>query len=139
MILNLIKFVLVMDPDIHGVNKINKLFLSNYSLTFQLFLINLLASFIGFISLIIINIYLINNDRNISIDYDNGLNQINKITNFLGNNSILRVPLFNENCDNVNELTGNNLSSYFSKQSDKNNFQYKKHSLEIYGLCESCK
>ena len=102
MILNLIKFVLVMDPDIHGVNKINKLFLSNYSLTFQLFLINLLASFIGFISLIIINIYLINNDRNISIDYDNGLNQINKITNFLGNNSILRVPLFNENCENFN-------------------------------------
>ena len=44
-----------------------------------------------------------------------------------------------ENCDNVKELTGNNLFSYFSKQSDKNNFQYKKHSLEIYGLCESCK
>ena len=44
-----------------------------------------------------------------------------------------------ENCDSVKELTGNNLFSYFSKQSDKNNFQYKKHSLEIYGLCESCK
>ena len=44
-----------------------------------------------------------------------------------------------ENCDSVKELTGNNLFSYFSKQSDKNNFQYKKHNLEIYGLCESCK
>ncbi len=44
-----------------------------------------------------------------------------------------------ENCDKVKELTGNNLISYFSKQSDKNNFQYRKHSLEIYGLCESCK
>ena len=44
-----------------------------------------------------------------------------------------------ENCDNVKELTGNNLFSYFSKQSDKNNFQYRKHSLEIYGLCGSCK
>ena len=44
-----------------------------------------------------------------------------------------------ENCDSVIELTGNNLFSYFSKQSDKNNFQYKKHNLEIYGLCESCK
>ena len=44
-----------------------------------------------------------------------------------------------ENCDKVKELTGNNLFSYFSKQSDKNNFQYKKHSLEIYGLCKICK
>ena len=44
-----------------------------------------------------------------------------------------------EACDKVKELTGNNLFSYFSKQSDKNNFQYRKHSLEIYGLCESCK
>ena len=44
-----------------------------------------------------------------------------------------------ENCDKVTELTGNNLFSYFSKQAEKNNFHYKKHSLEIYGLCEGCK
>tara|TARA_Y100001935_G_C17230150_1_gene469967 strand:- start:568 stop:972 length:405 start_codon:yes stop_codon:yes gene_type:complete len=44
-----------------------------------------------------------------------------------------------ESCDKVNELTGNNLFSYFSKQAEKNNFQYRKHSLEIYGLCENCK
>ncbi len=44
-----------------------------------------------------------------------------------------------ENCDKVKELTGNNLFGYFAKQSDKNNFQYRKHSLEIYGLCKSCK
>ena len=44
-----------------------------------------------------------------------------------------------ENCDKVTELTGNNLFSYFSKQAEKNKFHYKKHSLEIYGLCESCK
>ena len=44
-----------------------------------------------------------------------------------------------ENCDKVTELTANNLFTYFSKQSEKNNFQYKKHSLEIYGLCENCK
>ena len=44
-----------------------------------------------------------------------------------------------ENCDNVKELTGNNLFSYFSKQSNKNNFQYRKHNLEIYGLCKNCK
>ena len=44
-----------------------------------------------------------------------------------------------ESCDKVTELTGNNLLNYFSKQAEKNNFQYRKHSLEIYGLCENCK
>ena len=44
-----------------------------------------------------------------------------------------------ENCDSVTELTGNNLFSYFSKQAEKNNFNYKKHNLEIIGLCENCK
>ena len=44
-----------------------------------------------------------------------------------------------ENCDSVTELTGNNLISYFSKQAEKNNFNYKKHNLEIFGLCKSCK
>ena len=44
-----------------------------------------------------------------------------------------------ENCDSVTELTGNNLTSYFSKKAEKNNFNYKKHNLEIFGLCENCK
>ena len=44
-----------------------------------------------------------------------------------------------ENCDSVTELTENNLFSYFSKQAEKNNFNYKKHNLEIFGLCENCK
>ena len=44
-----------------------------------------------------------------------------------------------ENCDSVTELTANNLFSYFSKQAEKNNFNYKKHNLEIFGLCANCK
>ena len=44
-----------------------------------------------------------------------------------------------EKCDKVTELTENNLLNYFSKQAEKNNFQYKKHNLEIYGLCRNCK
>ena len=44
-----------------------------------------------------------------------------------------------ENCDSVTELTGNNLFSYFLKQAEKNNFNYKKHNLEIFGLCKNCK
>ena len=44
-----------------------------------------------------------------------------------------------ELCDDVKELKKNNLSSYFSKQSEKSNFKYTKHNLEIYGSCKTCK
>ncbi len=43
-----------------------------------------------------------------------------------------------EKCDSVTELKRNNLLSYFSKQAEKDNFQYRKHNLEIYGTCKSC-
>ena len=97
----MIKSVLVMGQDTHGVNKNKKFFLSNYSLTYQLFFINLLVSLIGFFALFIFNFYLIKNDKNIIIDYDNAYLKINKITSFLEKNSILRVPLFNENCESI--------------------------------------
>ena len=41
-------------------------------------------------------------------------------------------------CDDVTELKKNNLSKYFSKQSEKSNFKYSKHNLEIYGECKTC-
>jgi len=44
-----------------------------------------------------------------------------------------------EICNSVTELKKNNLSKYFSKQSAKFNFKYKKHNLEIYGACKTCK
>ena len=44
-----------------------------------------------------------------------------------------------ELCDDVTELKKNNLSMYFSKQSEKSNFKYSKHNLEIYGECKACK
>ena len=44
-----------------------------------------------------------------------------------------------EICDKVTELKKNNLSTYFSKLSEKSNFKYKKHNLEIYGACKTCK
>ena len=103
MILNLIKYALAMGPGIHGVSKFYKFRLSNYSLTYQLLIINLITAFIGFISLLVFNFYLIQNDRNILIEYDSTLLKVNKISNFLSNNAISRVPLFNENCDNNTE------------------------------------
>ena len=103
MILNLIKYALAMGPGIHGVSKFYKFRLSNYSLTYQLLSINLITAFIGFISLLVFNFYLIQDDRNILIEYDSTLLKVNKISNFLSNNAISRVPLFNENCDNNTE------------------------------------
>ena len=44
-----------------------------------------------------------------------------------------------ELCDDVTELKKNNLSMYFLKQSEKYNFKYSKHNLEIYGECKTCK
>ena len=44
-----------------------------------------------------------------------------------------------EVCDKVTELKKNNLSTYFSKLSEKSNFKYTKHNLEIYGACKACK
>tara|TARA_B100000686_G_scaffold339778_1_gene414410 strand:+ start:134 stop:1828 length:1695 start_codon:yes stop_codon:yes gene_type:complete len=83
------------------VNNSKKFLLSNYPLIYQLFIINLIVSLIGFTFLLIFNFYLVQNDRNISQDYDFAFTQVNKITNFLEKNSILRVTLFNENCKNI--------------------------------------
>ena len=44
-----------------------------------------------------------------------------------------------EECDIVIELEKNNSSSYFSKLTEKFDFKYSEHNLEIYGYCESCK
>ena len=91
-----------MDLDTHGVNNRNKLLLSNYQLTYQLFFINLLISFVGFISFVIFNIYSIKNDNKILIEYERAFLEVKNITNYLQTNSILRVPLYNENCEEQN-------------------------------------
>tara|TARA_B100000029_G_C17088622_1_gene783360 strand:- start:64 stop:468 length:405 start_codon:yes stop_codon:yes gene_type:complete len=44
-----------------------------------------------------------------------------------------------EKCDKVTEYKKNNISGYFAKLSEKSNFKYTKHNLEIHGLCKNCK
>tara|TARA_B100001540_G_C15761054_1_gene621695 strand:+ start:144 stop:545 length:402 start_codon:yes stop_codon:yes gene_type:complete len=44
-----------------------------------------------------------------------------------------------EICDKVIELKKNNLPKYFLKISEKSNFKYTKHNVEIYGACKTCK
>ena len=102
MINHLIKLEQDMAQVILGVIKKKIFSLSNYNLTKQLLLFDLLAAFIGLSLLILINLYLIINDKSI----DNVINETNKnlknINFFLENNSIVRVPLF-KNCriDNI--------------------------------------
>ncbi|MBI05030.1 MAG: hypothetical protein CMI96_04355 [Pelagibacteraceae bacterium] len=92
-----------MARDIHGVNNLNKLFFSNYSLTYQIFFINLLISFFGFIAFIIFNYYIIQNDKKIQKQYDEVLSSLNNINDFLEKNSIVRVPLFDDSCQSLDK------------------------------------
>jgi len=43
-----------------------------------------------------------------------------------------------KDCDIVIELEKTNISSYFSKLSEKFDFKHSEHNLEIYGSCNSC-
>ena len=91
-----------MDQDIHGVNKLKNFLLSNYPLTYQLFLINMLIAFVGFVSFLIFNFYLIKNDKSLINDREIVFSNLKNITNFLENNSIVRVPLFDDTCKKIN-------------------------------------
>ena len=112
----LIKFEQDMVLDTLGVNKVNRLSLSNYSLKFQIFFINLLIALFGFIFFILFNIYLIQNDKNIISDYEYSKNNLLSVKNFLEKNSIVRVPLFDDTCKGLD--TKNCL--YFQRKSVKN-------------------
>ena len=88
---------------IRGVsNNIKKISLSNYSLTTQIIIINILTAILGCIFLLLINYLLISNNNNLDKQIDNIANDLNQITIFLSNNAIKRIPQFNvENC-NIN-------------------------------------
>ncbi len=90
---------------IRGVNKNNKLALYNLPLSFQILTINIFISFIGFIFLIFFNIYLIKNDQTVLKKQINANQNLKTIQAFLEKNSIIRVPLFDDNCKGENVET----------------------------------
>ena len=61
----LIKYEQDMAQVIHGVSKFNSLALYNLPLSIQILAINIFITFIGFVFLILFNIYLIQNDQTI--------------------------------------------------------------------------
>ena len=87
---------------IRGVNNfIKKILLSNYSLTTQIIIINLLTATIGFVFLFLFNYFLLSNNKNLDDQINNIQNDLFQITNYLSDNSIIRIPQFNEKkCEN---------------------------------------
>ena len=71
--------------------------LSNYRLSIQLLVVNLCIIFFGTIFLLMFNYYLIKNDRLIEFKEYSSINELKKITNFLQENSIMRIPLYQTN------------------------------------------
>tara|TARA_Y100001970_G_scaffold293454_1_gene440326 strand:+ start:2788 stop:4482 length:1695 start_codon:yes stop_codon:yes gene_type:complete len=87
-----------MDQVIHGVNKFSKFALYNLPLSLQILSINFFITFVGFIFLILFNYFLIKNDDEIEKKRLNANQNLKSIQTFLEKNSIIRVPLFNDNC-----------------------------------------
>ena len=110
MIPHLIKFAQGTDQVIHGVSRHYKFALYNLPLSLQILAINFFITFIGFIFLIFFNFFLINNDQTIEKKRINTNQQLQNIQTFLEKNSIIRVPLFDDNCtvENVYICKNNN-------------------------------
>ena len=85
------------------MNKYKRLKLSNYSLTFQILVINLLIALFGFLFFIFFNFYIIQNDKNLFNDYEYTEQNLLNIKNFLEKNSIVRVPLFDDTCKGIDK------------------------------------
>ncbi|MEL0172807.1 MAG: HAMP domain-containing sensor histidine kinase [Gammaproteobacteria bacterium] len=80
------------------MNKFSKLALYNLPLSIQILSINVFITFIGFVFLIFFNYFLIVNDNELQNKSIDANKQLVSIQSFLEKNSIIRVPLFNDNC-----------------------------------------
>ena len=142
MILNLIKFVPDMDQVIHGVNNYSKLALYNFPLSIQILAINLFITCIGFIILILFNLYLINNDETIQKKKINANEDLSKIQSFLEKNAIIRVPVFddtctgkdNQSCENKKniQLSDPILEPKITQEYILNNYLNSEYDIKIY-------
>ena len=123
---------------IRGVNNnIKKISLSNYSLTTQIIIINIFTAILGCIFLLLINYLLISNNNNLDKQIDNIANDLNRITIFLSNNAIKRIPQFNvENCDINSSNTENECGEKFFSDPQLDPTLTQKYLLEnyLYGI-----
>ena len=148
----LIKLELDMGLGILGVIKRSIFYLPNYSLSFQLVIINLGIIISGLIFLTLFNYFLISTNKFFENRNKNILNNLNNISKYLENTSILRVPIFQydyrcryiediktykENCDtqsNINpiELSEPELEKYSTEQFIFQNYGDKDFKIRIF-------
>ena len=144
-----------MDLDILGVINKNIFNLSNYRLSIQLLVVNIFIIFFGTIFLLIFNFYLIKNDKHIENKKISSQNELEKISKYLENNSIIRIPLYQtnyrcryldknidtklyekENCDEENfntlELSELELENYITEQYIIQNYIDKEFNIKIF-------
>ncbi|MBT5213320.1 MAG: HAMP domain-containing histidine kinase [Pelagibacteraceae bacterium] len=125
-----------------GVNKSSKFALNNLPLSIQILSINFFITFIGFFFLILFNYFLIKNDESIERKRIIANQNLNNIQNFLEKNSIIRVPLFNDNCtgenidtckDDINfELSDPVLEPKITQEFILNNYFNSEFNIKIY-------
>ena len=125
-----------------GVNKRSKFALNNLPLSIQILSINFFITFIGFFFLILFNYFLIKNDESIERKRIIANQNLNNIQNFLEKNSIIRVPLFNDNCtgenidtckDDINfELSDPILEPKITQEFILNNYFNSEFNIKIY-------
>ena len=142
MIKILIKFVPGMGLAILGVNNKYKFALYNLPLSIQILAINFFITFIGILFLVLFNYFLIKNDESIEKKRIIANQNINNIQNFLEKNSIIRVPLFDDNCtgenvdickDNINfELSDPVLEPKITQEFILNNYFNSDFVIKIY-------
>ncbi len=146
-----------MDLVILGVISKNLFLLSNYKLSIQLLVVNFLIVFFGLIFLLIFNYFLILNNDKIKNENISSKLELKKVTNFLQNNAIFRVPLYQtnyrcryldknidqelykkENCDKDNqnmdnlELSNPVLEKFTTEQFIIQNYIENKFSIKVY-------
>ena len=85
---------------IRGVSNQNKnISLSNYSLTTQIIIINLLTSIIGLIFVLLFNYILLKNNESLDNQIANIKNDLYQVKNYLSEKSVIRIPQFKvESC-----------------------------------------
>ena len=85
---------------IRGVsNYFKTLHLSNYSLTIQIIIINLLTAIFAFVFLILFNYSLLLSDKNLDIQSEKIKKNLYDITNYLSDKSVIRIAQFHvETC-----------------------------------------
>jgi len=108
------------------VNSLSKkLSLSNYSLTTQIIIINLSTTCLSLFVLLVINFFLLNNDKNLDNQNKIIIEKIDQITDYLSKNAIKRILTFDDSCSEISKDTNRELARIECNESNLLDNNYK--------------